>query len=197
MDVEYRRASESDLPAIVAFVDYWLTGGGQANGIPGATHDYFVREGQHKSYLVKYDVMLATLAGEIVGWAVKTHKGVLIHMLVAATFRGRGIDSEMLRLIRPDVVRSKYDQKSGDPAAFYEKQGYVKVQGERVGKKKNIDIFVKADVSEGVSQQNQDHELKVAENMADLSGNVCDGRKRSIDVIAEKLGLGAFSRRHD
>jgi len=197
MDVEYHRASESDLPAIVAFVDYWLTGGGQANGVPGATHDYFVREGQHKSYLVKYDVMVATLAGEIVGWAVKTHKGVLIHMLVAATFRGCGIGSEMLRRIRPAVVRSKYDQKSGDPAAFYEKQGFIKVQAERVGKKKNIDVFVKADVSEGGGEQNQGDDTRIIDQPPKSSVSARNVSKRAIDVVAEKLGLAFVSRRRD
>lgn len=197
MDIEYRKASESDLDAIVAFVDYWLTGGGQADGIPGATHDYFVREGQQKSYLAKYDVMLATLAGEIVGWAVKTNRGVLIHMLIAATFRGRGIGGEMLRRLRPLAVRSKYDQKSGDPAAFYEKQGFVKVQAERVGKKKNIDIFVKASDSEVGGERNKANGGEVAKNESAASGNACDGRKRSIDTLAGRIGLAFVSRRRE
>jgi len=142
MDIVYRKATVSDLPAIVAFVDYWLTGGGKADHIPGATHDYFVPPGRHEKFLNKYCVMLALLGEDIVGWSVKTHKGVLIHLLIAATFRGRGIGKELLKLMRPELIRSKFDQKSGNPAEFYGKQGYVKVPGERIGRKMNIELYV-------------------------------------------------------
>ena len=194
MDVLYRKATASDLPAITAFVDYWLTGGGQADGIPGATHDYFVRAGQQKAYLAKYDVMLATCAGEIVGWAVKTKKGVLIHLLIAATFRGRGIGGEMLRKMDPEVVRSKFDQKSGDPAEFYRKQGYVKASPVRVGKKLNIELFRRISDVEGGGKRSLAEAGDVVKVVAKDVCVVGKIHQRTIDAMAKKLELSVFLR---
>lgn len=189
MDIEYRKADSSDLPAIARFVDYWLTGGGQADGIPGATHDYFVRFGQHADYVRKYDVMLACCKGEIVGWAVKTKKGVLIHLLVAATFRGGGIGSEMLRRLNPEVVRSKFDQKSGDPAEFYLKHGYIRSSPVRVGRKLNIELFHRANSGNAGSQQSEAEQGDVVKAIVEKTRSECEKPQRTIDVVAKKVGL--------
>ncbi len=192
MEVEYRKAVKLDFDRVVRFVDFWLTGGGLADGVPGSAHDFFVPQGLHEKYFAKYNVLLAIYEGEIVGWAVKANKGVLIHLLVAGTFRGNGIGGEMLRRMSPDVVRSKFDQSTGDPAAFYRKHGYVKVLGERLGKKKNIELFTKED-SVGGGSQKGDVEVKSAVfpdlEKADITKK---GRRRSVDVLAKKLHLGNF-----
>lgn len=196
MEIEYRNAVKSDVAAITAFVDYWLTGGGMADGIPGAGHDYFVPAGRQESYVAKYAVLLALYEGEIVGWAVKTKKGVLIHLLVAATFRGRGIGGEMLRRMAPEVVRSKFDQSSGDPAEFYRRHGFIKATDERVGKKKNIDIFTAG----GVVNDGDGRRLVEGVGLAKEADGVVKGdgdvRQRSIDAIGKKLakGLGRLRR---
>lgn len=192
MEIEYRSAVIEDLPAIAAFVDFWLTGGGKAGGIPGAGHDFFVPVGRHEGYLKKYHVLLAGCAGAIVGWAVKTKKGVLIHLLVAATFRGRGIGSELLKRMSPDVVRSKFDQSSGDPAGFYRKHGYVKSSSERLGKKKNIDIFTKEQKPEVRSQKSESGQGERFERAGVFAESGHIPNQRSIDVMAEKLDLGTF-----
>lgn len=196
MDVLYRSADMSDLPAIIAFVDYWLTGGGEADGIPGATHDYFVPGGRQKSYLAKYDVMLAIYGGEIVGWAVKTNKGVLIHLLIAATFRGRGIGGEMLRRMNPEVLRSKMDQKSGDPAGFYLKHGFVRASSERFGKRKNIELFVRVS---GVPIGSLRYGAGSGRSAGRITKAVCgsgEKHQRSIDFVAERLAdAGSLRRR--
>lgn len=195
MDIEYRMSVTSDLANIVAFVDYWLTGGGKKDGITGAEHDFFVRVGQQKDYLAKYDVMLATCGCEIVGWAVKTKKGVLIHLLIAATFRGKGIGGELLRRMNPQLVRSKFDQKSGDPADFYRKHGYVRKSPVRVGKKLNIEIFRRANGSEDIAEPKQ---AELSEPLKALANEVCGDsqkRKRAIDITAKRAGLKPFRRR--
>lgn len=192
MEVVYRKAELSDLERIAAFVDYWLTGGGKAVGIPGAGHDFFVPVGRHEAYLAKYAVLLAIYESEIVGWAVKTKKGVLIHLLVAATFRRSGIGSELLRRMSPDVVRSKFDQSSGDPAGFYRKHGYVKASSERLGKKKNIELFVKKGVSgRGAGRSGEKGHRTVPRTRSDICG-LESVHCRSIDAMAEKLHLGNF-----
>ena len=144
-----------DLPAIVRFVDYWLTGGAVSDGVPGATHDFFVPYGRQRNYLAKYDVLLAICERAIVGWAVKTNRNILIHLLVAVPFRGKGIGGEMLARLNPEIVRSKMDQKSGDPADFYMKYGYYKLSCERFGKKENIELFTKVDKGEEICDTKQ------------------------------------------
>lgn len=192
MEVEYRKAVMSDLKRIVAFVDFWLTGGGIPDKVPGCGHDFFVPVGRHEAYLAKYGVLLATYGSEIVGWAVKTKKGVLIHLLVAGTFRGNGIGSEMLRRMSPDVVRSKFDQSTGDPSGFYLKHGYVKASSERLGKKQNIELFVKnKDLSLAAAKSGEKGERTVFGSSADICGPKSVHR-RSIDVLDEKLHLGNF-----
>ncbi len=189
MDVEYCEAKVEDLHAIYSFVDFWMSGGGLADGVTGAGHDFFVPLGRHQAYLKKYKVLLAKYGGEIVGWAVKTKKGVLIHLLVAGTFRAQGIGGRMLELMQPDVVRSKFDQSAGDPGPFYIKHGFVKQQGERQGKKKNIDIFFKP-AGENDSSQVEDLNLCPGTiNNAVSEKSSSTKRHRTIDTIAERLGL--------
>ncbi len=142
--VKYRLANESDLPAIVAFVDFWLKGQGIPDGVPGSAHDYFVPAGRHLKFVTRYTTLLALLENCIIGWAVKTHKGVLIHLLVAGTFRHQGIGSKLLELTDPATIRSKMDQTAGDPAEFYEKHGYTRAPVPAQGKKHNIELFEKA-----------------------------------------------------
>ena len=182
-------ANSLDLKKIAVFVDYWLTGGGKRDGIPTATHDFFVRFGQHEGYLRKYYVMLATCEGAIVGWAVKTKKGVLIHLLVAATFRGMGIGGQMLRRMAPDVVRSKYDQKSGDPAAFYIKHGYERASDVRVGKHVNIELFHRKDCVDLLSCDSQTGGNGQKKAILTNSQDRKAGRQRTIDVLAKRLSL--------
>ncbi len=142
--VEYRLATESDLPLIVAFVDFWLAGRGLADGVPGSAHDYFVPAGRHLKFVTRYTTLIALVENSIIGWAVKTHQGVLIHLLVAGTFRHQGIGRKMLELMNPDTIRSKMDQSAGDPADFYRKHGYASTSSKRQGKKHNIELFEKA-----------------------------------------------------
>ncbi|MBA7665177.1 hypothetical protein ES703_73246 [subsurface metagenome] len=188
MEIEYRIAVAEDLTAIVAFVDFWLTGGGIPDGVPGSAHDFFVPVGRHKGYLAKYVVLLALCASEIVGWAVETKKGVLIHLLVAGTFRAQGIGSEMLKKLRPDVVRSKFDQSTGDPAGFYSKHGFIKESSRRVGKKKNIDIFVRPGVvrtpGPAIPTMGGDSALEAAFD----DEPSCGKQRRTIDIMSSKLG---------
>lgn len=144
MPIVYRKADERDLPAIAAFVDFWLAGRGLADSVPGSAHDYFVPAGRHLKYVTKYVTLVALLDNCIIGWSVKTHLGVLIHLLVAGTFRHRGIGTELLRRQEPDTIRSKMDQSAGNPAEFYEKLGYTREPGPRSGKQNNIELFVKS-----------------------------------------------------
>jgi len=87
---------------------------------------------------------LAFYQGVLVGWAVTTHKDVLIHLLVAGTFRSAGIGTKLLELMDPETVRSKMDQTAGNPADWYRKRGYAQSPNPPQGKKHNIELFAKA-----------------------------------------------------
>lgn len=139
--ITYRTATPNDIPAISAFVDYWLAGRGIADKTPGSAHDYFVPHGRHLKFVTKYVTLLALRDNFIIGWAVKTHLGVLIHLLVAGTFRKQGIGSELLKRLNPESVRSKTDQAAGNPAQFYAGRGFTHAGLPRTGKQKNIEIW--------------------------------------------------------
>jgi N-acetylglutamate synthase-like GNAT family acetyltransferase len=139
----YRRATIKDCSAIVSFVDFWLSGRARAQKIANAGDDYFVTKAQQLNYLRHCYVLLAEIDRQIVGWAVKESTNVLIHLLIDARYRNKGIGAEMLRRLNPDVIRSKSDQITGNPIAFYEKYDYVKVGNVKVGRKRNIDLMMK------------------------------------------------------
>lgn len=151
MLIEYRKAADSDLDRIAKFADYWLGGKAKSDHIPLAGKDFFIPIGQHKDYLRKQEVWLALCCGDIVGWSVKTVKGVLIHLLIAATFRGQGIGTELLRLSNPATIRSKWNQSSGDPRRFYERSGFELDTGKKVGRRGKIQVFVRSGKSSGLS----------------------------------------------
>jgi len=149
----YRRASKGDLSQVSRFTDWWLSGRGKAKGVEGAVNDCFISRKQHEKYIVRYETWLCIEGCDIVAWAVKEPSGVLIHLLVAADRRGRGIGRGMVERLKPKYVRSKLDQSTGDPIEFYKKLGYRKVDTVksrsrfdidrlRPSRQKNIDILV-------------------------------------------------------
>lgn len=141
--IVYRRATMVDCENCVRFTDAWLAGRQKTKGHPLAGNDYFISWGQYKSYLRTRHVLLALDQSEIVGWAVMERTRVLIHLLVHGDYRGHEIGGALLSRLNPDIIRSKQDQTTGDPASFYERNGYMKMSELRVGKKRNIELFAK------------------------------------------------------
>jgi len=130
MHITYRPANDGDFEKIVAFVDRELA------------RDAFVPRGQQKGYL-QYKITLLAMCGQaILGWAVMSKNGTLIHLLVGKGYRGLGIGSEMLRLLNPKFVRSKKDQKAGDPTGFYNRHGFSAILTAQ-GRLENIDVLTK------------------------------------------------------
>jgi len=127
----YRKARIDDLDPISHFTDWWISGRGKAKNVPGAVNDCFITKPQHQKYIQKYETLLAFRGVMIVGWAVKGHNEVLIHLLISGPYRGQGIAKAMMSILRPKVIRSKKDQSTGDPIEFYEKLGYRKIKSEK------------------------------------------------------------------
>jgi len=115
--------------------------------VPGSAHDYFVPAGRHLKFVTKYTTIIALVENCIIGWSVKTHKDVLIHLLVAGRFRHQGIGSELLARMNPETIRSKMDQTAGDPAQFYKSHGFTRAPVRPQGKKHNIELYVKSSCS--------------------------------------------------
>ncbi len=136
-----RKATKEDLPAIIQFVDYWLSGRAKSKGIEFAGNDYFVSPRQHRKYINQYDVMIAIFKGEVVGWAVKQHQQTLIHLLIDSNFRGKGIGSKLLKTLDPRLIRCKTDQQTGDPTSFFEKQGYKRLSNIKIGRRRQISLL--------------------------------------------------------
>jgi len=141
--ITYRTAEKSDTDAIVTFVDYWLSGGAKHDLAPGGGQDYFVPRARHEGFLKKHHVLIALDGNHIVGWAVTTPKNSLIHLLVAGDCRGQGVGQEMLRLLNPELIRSKIDQTTGDPTEFYLERGYQLSPDPIAGVKGNIRLLEK------------------------------------------------------
>jgi len=144
----YRPATLDDLDSICHYVDYWLSGLARHDGLLEGGKDYFVPRGRHEGFITKdtHNVLVAIDTNHIVGWAVTTRKKSLIHLLISGEMRGQGIGKEMLRILDPDIVRSKIDQSTGDPSQFYLNQGYIDSELGLIGKHQNIRILKKPGV---------------------------------------------------
>jgi len=136
----YRKVIASDFNNVCKFVDNWLSGRRLKEG---GGNDYFVSRNQHSSYFKTRHVWIALDKKNIIAWAVKERSGVLIHLLVDARYRGKGIGTQMMNHIKPQIIRSKTDQMTGDPKKFYEKNGYKSMSSKLIGRKKNIELMSK------------------------------------------------------
>lgn len=139
--ITYRKALKSDLPAICKFVDYWLSGRAKKHWLTLAGNDYFISPRQHTKYLNHYTIILALSDDLLVGWAVKQHQQTLIHLLVAADYRGQGIGQQLIKHLNPRIVRCKTDQQTGDPTSFFKKLGYKPLSNIKIGRQRNISLL--------------------------------------------------------
>jgi len=136
--LQYRQAVLDDVKALCKFTDWWLSGRGKAEGVPGAVNDCFVSPGQHGKYIVRYKTWICLDDLEIIAWAVVEPSSTMIHLLVSGDYRSNGIGQRLVKILSPRIVRSKLDQSCGDPIGFYNKLGYRKVK--RVKSRSRLDI---------------------------------------------------------
>ncbi len=136
--LKYHRAVLADVKALSRFTDWWLAGRGKAKGIVGAVNDCFIAPSQHKKYITRYKTWICLDGKQIVAWAVVEPSNTMIHLLIAGNYRGLGIGTRLVNILSPRYVRSKIDQSTGNPIAFYTRLGYRKVS--QVQSRSRLDI---------------------------------------------------------
>ena len=139
METITRQANLDDLKDIKWFVDFWLSGRGKKYNAPNVANDIFISTSQHIRYIDKYKTYIVTLEGQIIAWAVIQKDGSLIHLLVDGYCRGKHIGSDLLAFLKPKKVHSKSNQSTGNPAKFYERQGYIKTGTKQSRRRIDID----------------------------------------------------------
>ena len=128
--VVIRKAEIKDQYAITKYLDKYLR------------RDWFETKKRLLTFLKIYNCHLAYDGDKLIGFSVVQNNGLMIRLLIIPEYRGMGIGGMMLQESKPQIIRSKTDQSTGDPSAFYEKYGYV-AQGKKIGRKKNIQLMIK------------------------------------------------------
>jgi N-acetylglutamate synthase-like GNAT family acetyltransferase len=125
----FRPATQRDLAKILAFADIFLR------------RSWLVRREYANDHVDHSWIVLDQ--EKLVGWAMITGKNVgrtLYNLIVHPKYRNRHIGAILITALKPDVIRSKTDQATGDPTEFYKKMGY-EVTEMRQGRKKKINIM--------------------------------------------------------
>ena len=125
-----RKAEIKDQFAIIKYLDKYLR------------RDWFETRKRLLTFLKFYNCHVAFDKDKLIGFSVVQKNGLMIRLLIIPEYRGMGVGGRMLRESKPQIIRCKTDQSTGDPSAFYEKHGYF-AQGERIGRKKNIQLMLK------------------------------------------------------
>lgn len=129
----FRPATQDDLPKILAFTDIFLR------------RSWLVRREYANDHVDHSWIVLDQ--EKLVGWAMITGKKVgrtLYNLIVHPKYRSRHIGATLITALKPDVIRSKTDQATGDPTEFYKKMGYEVIEMRR-GRKKKINIMKRSE----------------------------------------------------
>jgi len=111
------RCTIADTEAISNWCDVFMAG------------DYFVRKG-HMLNLVKNPVIrvcAVIIDGSIAGFVAVYKDTTLQNLLIDPQYRGMGVGSALVAVLKPTVIRCKTNMVAGDPTEFYERNGYVAV----------------------------------------------------------------------
>jgi len=111
------RCTVADAEAISNWCDVFMCG------------DYFVRKG-HMLNLVKNPVIrvcAVVIEDCIAGFVAVYRDTTLQNLLIDPQYRGQGVGSALVAVLKPTVIRCKTNMVAGDPTGFYESNGYVGV----------------------------------------------------------------------
>jgi GNAT superfamily N-acetyltransferase len=117
LHIMLHRCTEADTEAVSNWCDVFLAG------------DYFVRKG-HMLNLIRNPVVrvCAVIIDEVIAGFVAVYKDTTLQNLILdPQYRGQGVGSALIAVLKPTVVRCKSNMLAGDPTGFYEQNGYVTV----------------------------------------------------------------------
>lgn len=107
-----------------------------------------VRNPAYQVYAISWAPSLDVARHQIIGLAILGRHTTLFNLYLDPHWRSQGIGSIVVRTLDPEVIRSKTDEKTGDPTPFYERLGYKVIQ-ERQGKNSNIAVMQRILPQEG------------------------------------------------
>lgn len=127
--IEIIEATEKDIPIILGFTDIFLR------------RDWIINRGYLRDNLKKGVILLAWAEGKIVGIGICKNKTLLL-FYVHPKFRSQKIGFKLLQKLKPEIIRARVNQSTGNPVPYYESLGY-KISIPHDPKNRNICIMKK------------------------------------------------------
>lgn len=126
----FRKAVDQDVAKILAFSDIFLR------------RDVLIIRQYILNNIKRGDVWLVLDGEKLCAFSMSGYKtkSCLWNLYVHPKYRKRHIGGMLIEHTKPQIIRSKRDQVTGDPTPFYEKMGYRITQANQ-GAKKNINIM--------------------------------------------------------
>lgn len=130
--VEIVEAQEKDIPEILGFTDIFLR------------RDWMINKQRLMSYVKNYRVLIARSASKIIALGICKKEPCTLYLLyVHPKHRSQKIGFKLLQKLKPEIVRARINQTTGNPVPYYEKLGYF-VEVARDPKNRNICIMRKS-----------------------------------------------------
>ena len=127
--IEIIKAEEKDIPIILGFSDIFLR------------RDWIINKGYLLSNLKNGIILLAFFNDKIVGIGICKNKTLYL-LYVHPKFRSQKIGSKLLQKLKPETIRARTNQTTGNPVPYYERLGY-KISIPHDPKNRNICIMQK------------------------------------------------------
>lgn len=109
--IEIIKAEEKDIPIILGFSDIFLR------------RDWIINKGYLLSNLKNGIILLALFADKIVGIGVCKNKTLYL-LYIHPKFRSKKIGFKLLQKLKPEIIRARINQTTGNPVPYYERLGY-------------------------------------------------------------------------
>ncbi len=125
---EISRATEKDIPFILGFTDIFLR------------RDWIINAPYLRGMFKSGIILIAKIDTKIVGIGISKLNKTLYLLYVHPKFRSKKIGLRLLWALKPEIIRARINQSTGNPVPYYEKLGF-RISVPRDPKNKNICIM--------------------------------------------------------